>query len=116
MTLQESLNRARNGDLTIDTPKAASDLYEILLERWDLQPQDGVIQIRRTDHGAIEFRVKVVIFRFTYQPGQERAMFYRHMESDRWYNAQFDDKNPDPVKHIVNLVTRYAHENLPKPV
>lgn len=116
ITLQESIVRSKAGSLTIDTPHAACDLYYILLERYELDPKDGIVEIKYVEHGVIEFRVKSVIFRFVYQPGKLFALFCRHAEGERWYNANFDNTNHEPAKHIVNLVSKHAFDEVPSPI
>ena len=113
-TFQESLVKARKGNPAIDTPHAAADLYYILTERFS--KDHGVIEIRRVDHGCIEFRVKSTIFRFSYKPGTKFTAFCRNMESDKWVNTKFDNEASDPSEHLISLVVKYAYDEPPNPI
>lgn len=113
---ESSLDRAQNGNPKIDTPQAASDLNYILHKQYKITNGTGLIQIRKVEYGLIEFRVKVVIFKFIYKPAREFGLFYRHMESERWNNAHFNHKFKDKVKHLVNLVSKYAFKDIPSPI
>lgn len=115
-TFIESLERSRRGNVKLDTPEAASDLYYILLKRYEEPNETTRIQLRYVTYGLIEFRVNVTVFRFEYKVGYNCSFRYRHMEGDNWHEARFFPKIKDPIKLILNYVSRFGFDEPPSPI
>lgn len=112
-SIEEALVKSRQGQITINTPHAAADLHSSIVDEFGLD--FDVVRLKRVEFANIIFSVRNVVFNFAFPPNSPFTLLCRHMESDKWQNADFQETDND-VKHLMDIIRNKVFEDPPSPV
>ena len=112
-SIEEALVKSRQGHITINTPHAAADLHSSIVDEFGLDFE--TVRLKRVELANIIFTVKNIVFNFAFSPGSQFSLLYRHMESDDWKNAKFEETDDD-LRHLMGHIKDKVFENPPSPI